>query len=106
MGKYNFNIGDANLSSNSKNQHQTPNILMFSGYRLGSASHTKQKPKKMLNKRGLIALLGYGWGMGLSILMFITFLHAYFGNDYRFAIDINSFGEAHIELALLIIVIK
>lgn len=71
---------------------------MFSGCILGSTSHTKHRTKKILNKRGLIALLGYGWGVGLSILMFITFLHAYFGNNYRFAVDINSFGEAHIEL--------
>ena len=85
--------------------HQPPHILKFSGYRLGSTSHNKHRTKKTLNKRGIIALLGYGWGMGLSIAMFITFLYAYFGNNYRFAININSFGEAHIELVALTIVI-
>ena len=83
------------MLSKFNNPHTSPNILTFSGCILGSVSHTKHRT---INKRGLIALIGYGWGVGLSLLMFATFLHAYFGNNYRFAIDINSFGEAHIEL--------
>ena len=83
-----------------KNQHRNSHILTFSGYILA-----KHRKLNLRAKKQVISLLGYGWGAGLSIIMLITFLQAYFGNDYRFAIDINSFGEAHIELIALMIVI-
>jgi hypothetical protein len=36
-----------------------------------------------------------------SFVLYVSFLHAYFFNDYLFSVHINSFGEAHIELVLL-----
>jgi hypothetical protein len=40
-----------------------------------------------------------------SFVLYASFLHAYFFNDYLFSVDINSFGEAHIELVLLTIIL-
>jgi len=34
-------------------------------------------------------------------VLYITFLHAYFFNDYVFSAHINQYGEAHIELIVL-----
>ena len=36
-----------------------------------------------------------------SIILYITFLYAYFLNDNIFSAKINDFGEAHIEFFLL-----
>ena len=43
----------------------------------------------------------YILALGLSLVLFITFLWAYFVDDYWFIVKINSIGEAHIELLLL-----
>ena len=40
-----------------------------------------------------------------NIILYITFLHAYFFNNYIFIASINKFGEAHLELVLLTIII-
>jgi len=36
-----------------------------------------------------------------NIVLYVTFLHAYFFNDYTFSAHINLYGEAHIELFIL-----
>ena len=36
-----------------------------------------------------------------SIVLYGTFLWAYFSNNYVFAVNINAIGEAHIEFILL-----
>lgn len=50
-------------------------------------------------------VLIYGIGLGClvsnSIVLYITFLWAYFFNGYVFAAQINAFGEAHIEFIML-----
>lgn len=55
--------------------------------------------------RTLIGFFCYFIAVGLAIILFTTFLFAYFFNDYRFSININMFGEAHIELIVLIVII-
>ena len=40
---------------------------------------------------------------GLSLVLFITFLWAYYFNDYWFVANINSYGEADLELLILCI---
>ena len=37
----------------------------------------------------------------VSVILYITFLWAYFFNDYVFSTRINAFGEAHIEFVVL-----
>ncbi len=53
----------------------------------------------------LISLLGYGWAVALSIVLFYTIIRAYFGINYSIEIYINGVGEAHIELIMFMIVI-
>ena len=36
-----------------------------------------------------------------SIVLYITFLFAYFSNNYVFSININSYGEAYLEFIVL-----
>jgi len=36
-----------------------------------------------------------------SIVLYVSFLWAYFSNDFVFSFRINDFGEAHIEFILL-----
>jgi hypothetical protein len=36
-----------------------------------------------------------------SVVLYISFLWAYFSNDYVFSARINDFGEAHLEFILL-----
>jgi len=83
-----------------KNHHQSPNILKFSGCILGFLP-THYRKIKIHDKQKVISFLGYAWATGLSVILFVTFLWAYFSNDFTFAIDINYFGEAHIELVFL-----
>jgi len=92
------------LSLKYKNHSRTPNILTFSGCILGFIP-TKHKTIPIHTKKQALSLLGYVWGVALSIVFFAAFLHAYFGNNYRFFIDINGLGEAHIELVAFAIVI-
>ena len=40
-----------------------------------------------------------------SLVLYASFLHAYFFNDYVFSVHINLFGEAHVELIILTIVL-
>ena len=59
----------------------------------------KKKPISQLN----VLLCGIGITCLLvnSIVLYITFLWAYFSNNYVFSTNINSLGEAHIEFILL-----
>ena len=59
---------------------------------------------KVRDKKKILLFSSCILGFTLSLIMFITFLWAYFFNDYVFAVSINSFGEAHIELLLLTLV--
>ncbi|MFH1013880.1 MAG: hypothetical protein V1769_05170 [Thermoplasmatota archaeon] len=36
-----------------------------------------------------------------NVVLYVTFLHAYFINNFTFSAHINQFGEAHIELIIL-----
>ena len=49
-----------------------------------------------------LIVLGYGWALGNSLVVLITFLSAYF-NGNKITVNINMFGEAHIELVFLIV---
>jgi len=49
----------------------------------------------------LICGIGLGCLVSNSIVLYITFLWAYFFNGYVFATQINAFGEAHVEFILL-----
>ena len=52
-------------------------------------------------KKALI-FSGYSLSYGFTIVFLIVFLHALWRGDYRFAIDINHFGEAIPELFLFL----
>ena len=62
-----------------------------------------QRMHKMDNRRQtkMIRIIGYGLSITIQTIMYITFLYAYFINDMQFAITINTYNEAHIELILL-----
>jgi hypothetical protein len=47
----------------------------------------------------IIAILGLGISLGMTILLFITFLAAWF-NGNEILVTINSFGEAKVEIIL------
>jgi len=49
-----------------------------------------------------LIVLGYGWALGNSLVVLITFVSAYF-NENKIIININRFGEAHLELVVLIV---
>ena len=40
-----------------------------------------------------------------SLVLYGSFLHAYFFNDFMFSVHINLFGESHIELIVLTLVL-
>ena len=52
----------------------------------------------------IIAILGLGLSLGMTILLFITFLAAWF-NGNEILVTINSFGEANLEIVLFPIII-
>ena len=39
--------------------------------------------------------------MVFSFILYVTFLFAYFFNNYHFAVSINDYGEATVELLLI-----
>ena len=45
--------------------------------------------------------IGYLFSFGLAVVMFITFIYAFFFNGYSVLVTINSFGEARVELMLV-----
>ncbi|MBN2603947.1 MAG: hypothetical protein JXA91_07450 [Candidatus Thermoplasmatota archaeon] len=49
----------------------------------------------------LVYILGLGFLVANSIVLYITFLWAYFFNDFVFSASINKFGEAHVEFIIL-----
>ena len=49
----------------------------------------------------LIYSIGLGCLAANSVVLYITFLWAYFFNDYVFSTRINALGEAHIEFVVL-----
>jgi len=49
----------------------------------------------------LIYSIGLGSLAANSVVLYITFLWAYFFNDYVFSTRINALGEAHIEFVVL-----
>ena len=59
---------------------------------------------KVRDKKKILLFSSCILGFALSLILFITFLWAYFFNDCTFAVSINFFGEAHIELVLLTMV--
>ena len=56
---------------------------------------------KQLNKepyRSLIKHYSFAYAFVVSLIFFVIFLFTYFFNDHVLYININFFGEAHIEL--------
>jgi len=53
-----------------------------------------------MNFRKLMLILGYSEGVAAFIILFYFFLNTYL-NDYKTTLDINHFGEAHIEWFML-----
>jgi len=54
-----------------------------------------RRTKLVLYSVGLACLLAN------NIVLYLTFLYAYLGNNYQFSAHINMFGEAHLEFILL-----
>lgn len=52
-------------------------------------------------KQALIIGVGIGSLLANSIVLYITFLFAYFSNDYVFSININKYGEAYLEFIII-----
>ena len=61
----------------------------------------------MATSKGKTLLCGIGITclFANSLVLYISFLWAYFSNDYVFSARINDFGEAHLEFILLPITI-
>jgi len=57
--------------------------------------------KMIIPRYELFDTICYIIATGLSLVLFITFLWAYFVDDYWFIVKINSISEAHFELLLL-----
>jgi heme/copper-type cytochrome/quinol oxidase subunit 2 len=57
--------------------------------------------KKINQKKLVIYLFGLLMLAANNIVLYVTFLHAYFFNDYTFSAHINQYGEAHVELFVL-----
>lgn len=51
----------------------------------------------------LVITLGYFEAVGMSMVLFYTFLCAYL-NDYTTTVLVNSYGEAHVELVLIFVI--
>ena len=50
--------------------------------------------------RNAVVILGLLIGISNSIVLYLSFLFAYF-NDYVFSVNINTFGEAQVELVII-----
>ena len=50
--------------------------------------------------RNAVVILGLLIGISNSIVLYLSFLFAYF-NDYVFSVNINNFGEAQVEFIVL-----
>lgn len=57
--------------------------------------NTKEHVKLSICILGILILLAN------SIVLYLSFLHAYFYNNFMFISNINGYGEAHIELIVL-----
>jgi hypothetical protein len=49
----------------------------------------------------MIYSIGLGFLIANNIVLYLTFLWAYFFNDYVFSTNINAFGEANFEFVIL-----
>jgi len=56
-----------------------------------------------LFSRRQILLIAFGIAslIANSIVLYITFLLAYFSNGYVFSVNINTYGEAHLEFIII-----
>ena len=57
--------------------------------------------KQMSQIKVLLCGIGLTCLISNSIVLYASFLWAYFSNDFVFSVKINDFGEAHIEFILL-----
>jgi len=55
--------------------------------------------------KGLMVFAGYMLSMGFVVSLFIIFIHAYLDPTKRVVVDINSLGEADLELFLFFLVL-
>ena len=62
-----------------------------------------RKPKTM-NTKDIIKLSSFLFSIGLSVALYQTFIWAYFVNNYHYVIVLNRYGEQHIELIMLTII--
>jgi len=60
-----------------------------------------QRNKSMSQPKVLLCGIGITCLIANSVVLYISFLWAYFSNDYIFSARINDFGEAHFEFILL-----
>ena len=54
-----------------------------------------------INWKLVISMLGLFCMLGFSVLLYITFLFAYFQADGIVVIGVNMYGESHIEFILM-----
>jgi len=62
----------------------------------------KPKKKERSFSRGLI-LFGLTVLLATYLTVLVTFLYAYMSEDKRIVIEINTFGEARLEFAILVV---
>ena len=56
---------------------------------------------QLKQKKLLISVIGVAALIANSVVLYITFLWAYFTNDYTVTAKINTIGEVHMEFILL-----
>ena len=55
----------------------------------------------MKTLKRIIILSGIVFGFAFALVMFITFLTAFFSGHYSVLLQINHYGEAHFEIVLV-----
>jgi hypothetical protein len=55
---------------------------------------------RVRHKKKVIALFGYGIGLGSLLVLTLTFFSAYF-NDFQILVVVNRFCEAHVEAVFI-----
>jgi hypothetical protein len=59
------------------------------------------KKINLKNLKALLCVIGIASLIANSMVLYITFLWAYFFNNFVFAVNINTIGEAHLEFFIL-----
>lgn len=56
-----------------------------------------------MNLKPMFRILGLANLMSCWVVLTLTFMAAYFGGDYSILVTINEYHEAHIELAMMLL---